>query len=102
MAETKTKDIVETENDFDILSPGLYKVVLQNDDHTPMDFVIALLMHDFKHNEASAKTVTMQVHNEGAGIAGIYPHEIAEQKGVEGTMLARQNGYPLVIRVEEE
>jgi ATP-dependent Clp protease adaptor protein ClpS len=102
MAETKTKDIVETENDFDILSPGLYKVVLQNDDHTPMDFVIALLMHVFKHNEASAKTVTMQVHNEGAGIAGIYPHEIAEQKGVEGTMLARQNGYPLVIRVEEE
>lgn len=102
MAETKTKDIVETDNDFDILSPGLYKVVLQNDDHTPIDFVIALLMHIFKHTEGSAKEITMRVHNDGAGIAGVYPYEIAEQKGVESTMLARQNGYPLVIRVEEE
>ncbi len=102
MAETKTKDAVEVDNDFDIISPGLYKVILQNDDHTPMDFVIALLVHIFKHSEESAKTVTMQVHNEGAGVAGVYPYEIAEQKGVESTMLARQNGWPLVIRVEEE
>ena len=102
MAATKTKDEVEIENDFDILSPGLYKVIIQNDDHTPMDFVIALLMHIFKHSESSAKDITMQVHNEGSGVAGVYPYEIAEQKGVESTMLARQNGWPLVIRVEEE
>jgi ATP-dependent Clp protease adaptor protein ClpS len=102
MAETKTKDIVDIENDFDILSPGLYKVILQNDNSTPMDFVIALLMHIFKHNEETAKAITLQVHNEGAGVAGVYSHEIAEQKGVESTMLARQNGWPLVIRVEAE
>lgn len=102
MAATKTKDEVEIENDFDILSPGLYKVIIQNDDHTPMDFVIALLMHVFKHTEPSAKEITMQVHQEGSGVAGVYPYEIAEQKGVESTMLARQNGWPLVIRVEEE
>lgn len=100
MAETKTKDDVDT--DIDILSPGLYKVVLVNDDSTPMDFVIALLVHTFKHNEQRAKEITMQVHEEGAGVAGIYPYEIAEQKGVEGTLLARQNGWPLAIRVEEE
>ncbi len=102
MAETKTKDTVGIEEDFDIVTPGLYKVVLQNDDHTPMDFVIALLMHVFKHNEASAREVTMQVHEEGAGVAGIYTYEVAEQKGVESTMLARQNGWPLAVKVEEE
>lgn len=100
MAETKIKDEVDV--DIDILSPGLYKVVIQNDDHTPVDFVIALLMHVFKHDEGPAKEITMQIHNEGAGVAGVYSYEIAEQKGVESTMLARQNGWPLVIRVEEE
>lgn len=100
MAEIKTKDDVDT--DIDMLSPGLYKVVLVNDDSTPMDFVIALLIHTFKHDEKRAKEITLQVHEEGAGVAGIYTYEIAEQKGVEGTMLARQNGWPLAIRVEEE
>lgn len=102
MPTTKTKDEVEIDNDFEILSPGLYKVIIQNDDHTPMDFVIAVLMHIFKHSEARAKDITMQIHNEGAGVAGVYSHEIAEQKGAEGTMLARQNGWPLVFRIEEE
>jgi ATP-dependent Clp protease adaptor protein ClpS len=100
MAETKIKDDIDV--DVDILSPGLYKVVIQNDNHTPMDFVIALLMHIFKHEEAAAKAITLQIHNEGAGVAGVYSYEIAEQKGVESTMLARQNGWPLAIRVEEE
>jgi ATP-dependent Clp protease adaptor protein ClpS len=100
MAETKIEDKIDT--DIDIISPGLYKVVIQNDNSTPMDFVIALLMHIFKHEERMAKEITLQIHNEGAGIAGIFTYEIAEQKGVESTMLARQNGWPLVIRVEEE
>lgn len=102
MAETKTKDNINTDEDFDIISPGLYKVILQNDNHTPVDFVIALLMHIFKHTEDSAKEITMQVHEDGAGIAGVYTYEVAEQKGVESTMLARQNGWPLAVRVEEE
>ena len=100
MAETKIKD--EVEIDVDLLNPGRYKVILQNDNHTPMDFVIALLMHVFKHTDERAREITLQVHNDGAGVAGIYPYEIAEQKGMESTMLARQNGWPLAIRVEEE
>ena len=100
MAETKIKD--EVEIDVDLLNPGRYKVILQNDDHTPMDFVIALLMHVFKHTDERAREITLQVHNDGAGVAGIYPYEISEQKGMESTMLARQNGWPLAIRVEEE
>lgn len=44
----------------------------------------------------------MQVHEQGAGVAGVYTYEVAEQKGVESTMLARQNGWPLAVRIEEE
>jgi ATP-dependent Clp protease adaptor protein ClpS len=100
MAETKVKD--EIEIDEELMMPSRYKVVLVNDNTTPVDFVIALLMHVFKHTEDRAREITLEVHNKGAGVAGIFPYEIAEQKGVESTLLARQNGWPLVIRVEEE
>jgi ATP-dependent Clp protease adaptor protein ClpS len=97
-----TKTIQDTDTDTDLQMPSLYKVILVNDDSTPVDFVIALLEHVFKHDTTSAQHITMQIHNEGSGVAGIYPFEIAEQKGVEATTIARQNGYPLVIQVEEE
>lgn len=100
MAETKVKD--DTLIDEELMIPCRYKVVLINDNTTPVDFVIALLMHVFKHTEERAREITLEVHNTGAGIAGIFPYEIAEQKGSESLMLARQNGWPLAIRVEEE
>jgi ATP-dependent Clp protease adaptor protein ClpS len=102
MAETKTRDEVDIDTEFDFISPGMYKVIIQNDDHTPMDFVIAVMMHIFKHNEERARELTMQIHEQGSAIAGVYTYEVAEQKGVESTMLARQNGWPLAVRVEEE
>jgi ATP-dependent Clp protease adaptor protein ClpS len=100
MAETKVKD--EIDLDEELIMPSRYKVVLVNDNTTPVDFVIALLMHVFKHTDSRAREITLEVHNNGVGVAGIFPYEIAEQKGVESTLLARQNGWPLVIRVEEE
>jgi ATP-dependent Clp protease adaptor protein ClpS len=100
MAATKIDQ--EVDIDTTIISPGKYKVVIQNDDTTPMDFVIALLMHVFKHDEHRAKEITLEIHEKGAGIAGIYSYEVAEQKGIEGTTIARQNGWPLAIRIEEE
>jgi ATP-dependent Clp protease adaptor protein ClpS len=100
MAETKIKEDVEV--DVDLQNPGRYKVVILNDDHTPIDFVIALLMHVFKHTDERAREITLQVHHDGAGIAGTYPYEIAEQKGIESTQLARQNGWPLAIKIEAE
>ena len=92
----------EVETDIEIPNPGKYKVVIKNDDSTPMDFVIALLMSIFKHSQDSATAITMKIHNDGAGIAGIYSYEIAEQKGIEGTLLARQHGWPLQINVEPQ
>lgn len=100
MAETKTVQETEIDTDFDY--PSLYKVILVNDNVTPVDFVIALLEHVFKHDSTTAKEITMQVHEQGSGIAGVYPYEIAEQKGVEATQISRNNNYPLQIRIEEE
>jgi ATP-dependent Clp protease adaptor protein ClpS len=94
----KSRDLVTTR----IASPSKYKVIFLNDDFTPVDFVIALLMSVFKHNENSATNITVQIHNEGAGVAGIYTFEIAEQKALDATLVARNNGHPLAIKVEEE
>lgn len=82
--------------------PKLWKVLFLNDDQTPMEFVIELLTSIFKHNETSAKEITLEVHNTGSGVAGVYNHEIAEQKGIEATHLARTNGFPLQINIEPE
>ena len=93
------KTVIEN---VEITNPGKYKVVLVNDDSTPMEFVVALLVSVFKHSEDTATTVMLQIHNEGKGTAGIYNHEVAEQKAIEGTLLARQHGHPLQITVEPE
>ena len=82
--------------------PKLWKVIFLNDDQTPMEFVIELLTKIFKHSELKAKDLTLEIHNTGAAIVGIYPFEIAEQLGVEATHLSRANGFPLKIQVEEE
>ena len=100
MSEVEIKNIEEI--DIELLHPGKYKVILQNDNHTPMDFVIALLMQIFRHDEVRAKQITLEIHNEGAGVAGVYSYEVAEQKGIECTLLARQHVWPLAIKIEEE
>lgn len=97
-AITETKETVDTT----IVEPGRYKVVFYNDDATPMEFVIAILMKVFRHSEEAALELTLKVHNDGSAVAGVFSFEVAEQKGVETTNLARQNGYPLVVKVEAE
>jgi ATP-dependent Clp protease adaptor protein ClpS len=85
-----------------IVEPKRWKVVFLNDDHTPVDFVIELLLNIFKHTQETAKAITLEIHNSGSGIAGVYSFEIAEIKSVEATALARSNGFPLQIKMEEE
>jgi len=82
--------------------PKRWKVILINDDITPVDFVVSLLMEIFRHDPNSAGVITMQIHETGSGVAGVYSFEIAEIKTVEATTLARSTGYPLQIRMEEE
>lgn len=82
--------------------PKMWKVILLNDNHTPMEFVIGLLTQIFKHDEPRAKEITLEIHQSGSAVAGIYTHEIAETKGIESTTLARSNGFPLQITIEME
>jgi ATP-dependent Clp protease adaptor protein ClpS len=86
----------------DIQEPGKFKVILLNDDKTPMDWVIDILMVIFKHSETTAKDITMKIHNEGSGVAGTYTYEIAEQKAIEATTASRDRGFPLQLRVDHE
>ena len=97
-----TETTVEQKVVVSLQPPGLWKVVFLNDDSTPMELVIDLLTGIFKHNESKAKDITLEIHETGSGIAGIYPFEIAEQKGMEATAVARQHGSPLRIIVDEE
>jgi ATP-dependent Clp protease adaptor protein ClpS len=85
-----------------VSEPSRWKVILLNDDSTPMEFVVGLLIEIFKHNNNTANDVMIQVHETGSGIAGVYSFEIAEAKAVESTNLARTNGHPLQIKMEEE
>ena len=96
--DIQTKSIVETK----LQPPKLWKVVFLNDDQTPMELVIDILMKIFKHSEQSAKEITLDIHNSGSGIAGVYKFEIAEIKTIEATNIARSVGSPLKIHVEEE
>jgi len=82
--------------------PGKYKVLVLNDDVTPVDFVVAMFIRVFRHTEAGALELTMKIHNEGSAIAGIYSFEIAEQKIADATNLARTHGFPLILKAEAE
>lgn len=85
-----------------IKEPGKFKVIFLNDDVTPMALVIALLMTVFKHDSDAAHELTMRIHNEGQAVVGTYVFEIAEQKSVEATTIARNNNAPLIIKLQEE
>jgi ATP-dependent Clp protease adaptor protein ClpS len=82
--------------------PGKFKVVVLNDNTTPVEFVVAMFIQVFKHSQTNALELTMKIHNEGSAIAGIYIHEIAEQKIADATNLARSNGFPLILKAEAE
>src|SRR5215203_4505904 len=82
--------------------PPLFKVLLHNDNYTTMEFVVFALVSVFNKSEADAFRVMLAVHNEGVGIAGVYPFEIAEAKVAKVTDLARQQEFPLLVTLEEE
>ena len=79
----------------------LWRVVLHNDDYTPMDFVVDVLERIYDKSPAESYRIMMKVHVEGRGIAGIYTHEVAETKAKSTVEDAREAGYPLLASVEE-
>ena len=93
---------VITKEKPDIKKPDMYAVVLINDDYTPMEFVIYVLQTIFKKNYEDAKKIMLLVHNEGKGICGIYPLDIAETKANQVIEFSRINQHPLECKVQKQ
>jgi ATP-dependent Clp protease adaptor protein ClpS len=97
-----TDTVIQKKTKTRVKLPSLWKVVFLNDDKTPMDLVVGLLIKIFKHDPVSAEKIMLEIHNEGRAVAGVYPYEIAEHRCVEATNIAKTHGSPLQIRIEEE
>ena len=88
--------------DPELKKPQMYAVVMYNDDYTPMEFVVDVLQNHFKHTLDSAISIMLAIHQQGKGIAGIYPKDIAETKAQAVNREARQAGYPLLSQIEPQ
>ena len=94
--KTLTKEKIKLEE------PGLYDVIFLNDSITTQEFVIRVLKQIFNKTQDQAEIIMKKIHNDGQGTVGSYVHEVAEQKGIETTLLARQEGMPLQIKVKKQ
>jgi ATP-dependent Clp protease adaptor protein ClpS len=91
---TKTKDQTQ--------KPAMYKVLLLNDDYTPMEFVVHVLERFFGKSQEDATRIMLHVHNHGVGICGVYTYEIAETKVTQVIDFARQHQHPLQCTMEKD
>ena len=82
--------------------PRKHKVVLHNDDYTPMEFVVEVLESLFNRSSAEATRIMLTVHRSGIGVAGVFSSEVAEAKAVKTVRYARESGYPLLCTTEPE
>ena len=80
--------------------PPMFKIIYLNDNATTMEFVIESLMSFFDYTADNAVQITQDIHEEGSAVVATLPYEMAEQKGIEVTLLARNNGYPLNVKLE--
>lgn len=96
VTERRTKEQAKTKK------PPLYKCILLNDDYTPMEFVVEILKQIFFKQHAEATRIMLHVHQNGMGVAGVYPYEIAETKVRTVEEMAREAQYPLKCVLEKE
>ncbi len=82
--------------------PAMYKVLMLNDDYTPMEFVVHVLERFFQKNREEATRIMLHVHRRGVGVCGVYTYEVAETKVTQVMDLARQNQHPLQCTIEKE
>jgi ATP-dependent Clp protease adaptor protein ClpS len=97
-AETKTK----TRTQSKVQEPPMFKVIYINDNQTTMEFVIESLVEYFDYNEDTAFVITQDIHESGSAVVAVLPYEVAEQKGIEVTLSARAQSYPLQIKLEPD
>jgi len=85
-----------------IKEPPMFKIIYLNDSQTSMEFVIETLIDFFDYTTQTAVKITEDIHAQGAAVVAVLPYEIAEQKGIEVTLCARTNNFPLQIKLEPE
>ncbi len=100
--EVRRDGLLLAEPEVKTKRPPFFKVVLLNDDYTPMDFVVFLLKDVFRKIHEDAVNIMLEIHHKGAGICGVYTRDVAETKAELALTLARRNEYPLQCRVEKE
>lgn len=100
MSKTETK--VKIKPNLTLQEPPLFKIIYMNDEVTSMEFVVGTLIDYFNYNNDTASAITRDIHENGSAVVAVLPYEIAEQKGIEVTLEARSQGYPLQIKVEAE
>jgi ATP-dependent Clp protease adaptor protein ClpS len=88
--------------DHSIKEPPMFKVIYLNDNQTTMEFVIETLIEFFNYTSQTAEQITVDIHDQGSAVVAVLPYEVAEQKGIEVTVHARSNNYPLQIKLEPE
>lgn len=101
MATRRQTDFVLEAERSKVKPPPLYKVLLLNDDFTPMDFVVVVLQKFFAMGREQATRIMLKVHREGMGLCGIYPKDIAASKVEQVSAYARQHQHPLACVMEE-
>lgn len=101
MATKFQEDGVQQASKGKLQPPRMYKVVLLNDDFTPMDFVIAVLQRFFSMDTEQATRIMLKVHNDGRGVCGVFPRDIAATKVEQVSAFARQHQHPLACIMEE-
>lgn len=97
---TSTPDIVVEKQAAKTAPPPLYTVILLNDDYTPMEFVVHVLQKIFSKGQEDAMRIMLQVHHDGKGACGVYPHDIAASRIAQVAQLARSRQHPLQCVME--
>lgn len=97
-----TEVVIDEKIEITVKEPGKYNVIFLNDDVTPMEWVIEVLVNIFKYSQENATELTLEVHNDGSAVVGTYSYEIAEQKCAEVITASRNHGFQLQVKVEEE
>lgn len=100
MGQEATKVVIKP--NFKVPEPPMFKVIYMNDDKTTMEFVVTSLIDHFNYTVDTAQSITSNIHEQGSAVVAVLPFEIAEQKGIEVTLEARNLGFPLQVKVEAE
>ena len=101
-SDSKTSTVTQTKSKAKIKKPSMYRVILLNDDYTPMEFVVWLLQNVFFLNEQLSNQLMLKVHTEGGGICGVFSYDIAQTKQAQVKQHAEKNEHPLECIIEPD